>query len=49
MRYIRSAVSVFAIGALAAPLASHAQNNSLVVGMPTTPPNVVHMLSLIHI
>jgi NitT/TauT family transport system substrate-binding protein len=31
------------LAVLAAPLASHAQDNSLVVGMPTTPPNVVHM------
>lgn len=43
MGYSRLAVPVLAIGALAAPLASHAQDNVLVVGMPTTPPNVVHM------
>ena len=43
MGHFRLAVSVLAVGALAAPAASHAQDNSLVVGMPTTPPNVVHM------
>lgn len=39
----RLAVSLLALGALAAPVASRAQDNVLVVGMPTTPPNVVHM------
>ncbi len=33
------------LGALAAPFAAHAQD--LVVGMPTTPPNVVHMPVLV--
>jgi len=47
MRYSRFAVSVLALGAFAAPLAGHAQDNTLVVGMPTTPPNVVHMPVLI--
>ena len=43
MGYFRLAVSVLAAGGLAAPVAGHAQDNSLVVGMPTSPPNVVHM------
>lgn len=43
MGYFRLAVPLLALGALAAPAASHAQANQLVVGMPTTPPNVVHM------
>jgi NitT/TauT family transport system substrate-binding protein len=46
MGYSRLA-AVLAIGALAAPVASQAQDNVLVVGMPTTPPNVVHMPVLV--
>jgi len=30
-------------GALALPAASQAQSNTLTIGMPTTPPNIVHM------
>ena len=46
MGYSRLAAAL-AVGALAVPLASQAQNNTLVVGMPTTPPNVVHMPVLV--
>lgn len=42
MGHSRFAVAVLAVGVLAAAPASHAQD-TLVVGMPTTPPNVVHM------
>ena len=45
MRSFRLAIAALAAGALAAPLASHAED--LVVGMPTTPPNVVHMPVLV--
>ena len=44
MDKFRLAVAVLALGA---PLAGHAQDNTLVVGMPTTPPNVVHMPVLV--
>ncbi|HYL89624.1 MAG TPA: ABC transporter substrate-binding protein [Burkholderiales bacterium] len=45
MRSFRLAIAALAAGALAAPFASQAQD--LVVGMPTTPPNVVHMPVLV--
>ena len=48
MGHSRWAVTLLALGALAAPLASHAED-TLVVGMPTTPPNVVHMPVLVAI
>jgi NitT/TauT family transport system substrate-binding protein len=40
-------VSAAIAAALAAPVSSYAQDNTLVVGMPTTPPNVVHMPVLV--
>jgi NitT/TauT family transport system substrate-binding protein len=43
MRKFYSTLAVLAAYALALPGAAHAQANKLVVGMPTTPPNVVHM------
>ncbi len=43
MRNISLMLAALAAGALAVPGASLAQSNSLTVGMPTTPPNVVHM------
>jgi ABC-type nitrate/sulfonate/bicarbonate transport system substrate-binding protein len=38
-----SVFTLFAAAALAMPGAANAQSNKLVVAMPTTPPNVVHM------
>jgi NitT/TauT family transport system substrate-binding protein len=43
MRNIRLMLAALAAGALALPVTSQAQSNALTVGMPTTPPNVVHM------
>ena len=43
MRKLYSTLAVLAAAALALPGAASAQANKLVVGMPTTPPNVVHM------
>jgi NitT/TauT family transport system substrate-binding protein len=40
--------TLFVVAALAAPLAGHAEdNNTIVLGMPTSPPNVVHMPVLV--
>ena len=36
-------LAALAAGTLALPAASQAQSNKLTIGMPTTPPNVVHM------
>jgi NitT/TauT family transport system substrate-binding protein len=36
-------LAALAAAALALPVTSQAQSNSLTIGMPTTPPNVVHM------
>jgi len=43
MRKFYSTLAVIAAAALALPGAAHAQANKLTVGLPTTPPNVVHM------
>jgi NitT/TauT family transport system substrate-binding protein len=43
MRKICLMLAALAAGALALPGAIQAQSNSLTVGMPTTPPNIVHM------
>jgi NitT/TauT family transport system substrate-binding protein len=43
MRKLYPTLAVLAAAALALPGAAHAQNNKLTVGLPTTPPNVVHM------
>jgi len=43
MRKLYSTLAVLAAAALALPGAAHAQANKLTVGLPTTPPNVVHM------
>jgi ABC-type nitrate/sulfonate/bicarbonate transport system substrate-binding protein len=43
MRKLYLTLAVFAAAALALPGFANAQANSLTVGMPTTPPNVVHM------
>jgi NitT/TauT family transport system substrate-binding protein len=40
---IRLMLAALAAAALALPVTSQAQSNSLTIGMPTTPPNVVHM------
>lgn len=47
MLFRRLVLAAIAAALLAAPGAANAQNNKLVVGMPTTPPNVVHMPVLI--
>ena len=47
MRKFYSTLAVLAAAVLALPAAANAQANKLVVGMPTTPPNVVHMPVLI--
>jgi len=47
MRRLITTLAVLAAAALALPGAGHAQDNKLVVGMPTTPPNVVHMPVLV--
>ena len=47
MRRLYPALAMFAAAALLLPGAALAQNNKLVVAMPTTPPNVVHMPVLI--
>jgi len=47
MRKAYLALVALAAAALVVPSAAQAQNNKLVVGMPTTPPNVVHMPVLI--
>jgi NitT/TauT family transport system substrate-binding protein len=47
MRRLYSTLALLAAAALALPGAAHAQANKLVVGMPTTPPNVVHMPVLV--
>jgi ABC-type nitrate/sulfonate/bicarbonate transport system substrate-binding protein len=47
MRKFYSTLAIFVAAALALPGAAFAQANKLVVGMPTTPPNVVHMPVLI--
>jgi len=49
MRRLFLALAAFAAGALTLAGAANAQDNKLVVGMPTTPPNVVHMPVLIAI
>lgn len=43
MRNLRQILVLIAVVALALPAAALAQANKLVVGVPTTPPNVVHM------
>ena len=43
MRKLYSTLVAIAAVALALPGAAHAQANKLTVGLPTTPPNVVHM------
>jgi ABC-type nitrate/sulfonate/bicarbonate transport system substrate-binding protein len=43
MRRLFLTLAALAAAALVLPGAANAQNNKLVVGMPTTPPNVVHM------
>ena len=47
MRKLTIILAALAAAALALPGATHAQANKLVVGMPTTPPNVVHMPVLV--
>ena len=47
MRRLYLTLAVVAAAALALPGAANAQNNKLVVALPTTPPNVVHMPVLI--
>lgn len=43
MRKFYSTLAVLTAAAFALPGAAHAQADKLVVGMPTSPPNVVHM------
>jgi ABC-type nitrate/sulfonate/bicarbonate transport system substrate-binding protein len=43
MRKLYSMLAAIAAVALALPEAAHAQANKLTVGLPTTPPNIVHM------
>jgi NitT/TauT family transport system substrate-binding protein len=43
MRKFLTMVAALAAAALVLPGAGHAQSNKLVIGMPTSPPNVVHM------
>ena len=43
MRKLYSMLAVVAAAALALPGAANAQSNKLTVGLPTTPPNIVHM------
>ena len=43
MRKLLTTLAALAAAALVLPGAAHAQANKLVVGLPTTPPNVVHM------
>lgn len=43
MRKLYLTLAALAAAALALPGAAHAQANKLTVGLPTTPPNVVHM------
>jgi NitT/TauT family transport system substrate-binding protein len=43
MRKVLTTLAALAAAAIVLPGAAHAQANKLVVGMPTTPPNVVHM------
>ncbi|MCG6876300.1 MAG: ABC transporter substrate-binding protein [Betaproteobacteria bacterium] len=43
MRNTSLMLAALAAVALALPATSHAQNTTLTVGMPTTPPNIVHM------
>jgi len=47
MRKLTTTFAALAAAALMLPGAAHAQENKLVVGMPTTPPNVVHMPVLV--
>ncbi len=47
MRKYTLTLAALAAAALMLPGTSHAQDNKLVVGMPTTPPNVVHMPVLV--
>jgi NitT/TauT family transport system substrate-binding protein len=47
MRKLLTALAALAALALALPGGAHAQANKLTVGMPTTPPNVVHMPVLV--
>jgi NitT/TauT family transport system substrate-binding protein len=47
MRKFSVALAALAAVALALPGSAQAQDNKLVVGMPTTPPNVVHMPVLV--
>ena len=48
MRRLKLSLAVFAAAAaLALPGAASAQSNKLIVGMPTTPPNVIHMPVLV--
>jgi NitT/TauT family transport system substrate-binding protein len=47
MRKFCSAFAVLAAAALMLPGAAYAQANKLTVGLPTTPPNVVHMPTVI--
>jgi NitT/TauT family transport system substrate-binding protein len=47
MRKLTMTLAVLAAAALVLPGAGHAQDNKLVVGMPTTPPNVVHLPVLV--
>jgi NitT/TauT family transport system substrate-binding protein len=47
MRRLCSTLAVLVAAALVLPAAAYAQANKLTVGMPTTPPNVVHMPVLV--
>ena len=47
MRKLTTMLAALAAAALALPGAANAQANKLVVGLPTTPPNVVHMPVLV--
>lgn len=47
MRKLHSILAVAAAAALALPGTANAQSNKLVVALPTTPPNIVHMPVLI--
>lgn len=47
MRKWTTTLAVLAAAALGLPGSAHAQDNKLVLGMPTTPPNIVHMPGLI--
>ncbi|HEX5507599.1 MAG TPA: ABC transporter substrate-binding protein [Pseudolabrys sp.] len=47
MRSIRFMLAALAVAAFGLPGAGQAQNNKLIVGMPTTPPNIVHTPVLI--